>query len=273
MGALFLFYKLGKKENHEIYSGMEANSPMELLKLVKLQEIDRRLMELESYKGNLPEQVENLKNNLSGLNEDLSQSKQGLEAIKKLNRSIEMDLQFLRDKLKKYQNQIYSVKTNKEYDAITLEMENLEKKIAEVELKGVEYLEQEEKLTADVMRLDKQISQFMQLLGEKEFELHQKLSQTAAEQNILQSEREAIAVTVDRRFLSTYERIRKGRNGIALADIKNYTCSACYATIPAQTVVEVRQMNKVINCEVCGRILVIVNNYAEKTVEKSSTVI
>lgn len=243
---------------------MEAINKMDLFKLLELQEIDKRMMELESFKGDLPEQVENLKTKISVLSEDTSKSKEELAAVKKLNRAMEMDIRSLTDKLNKYQEQIYSVKTNKEYDAITVEIENFEMKVEDAELMGVELLEKEEKYTTEVEQLEKQILDLRQFLQEKELELQEKLNQTETEQKILLANRNEIISTIDYRLLATYERIRKGRNGIAIAEIENYTCQACYATIPAQTVMEVRKMDKLINCEVCGRILVTINNHIEK---------
>jgi hypothetical protein len=239
---------------------------MDLLKLVSLQEIDKRLMELELLKGDLPDQIENLKTRLLNSQEQLSTNRQELESVKKQNRTIEIDIRCLSDKLKKYQEQLYSVKTNKEYDAITAEIENLEKRIEEAELKGVELLEKEEKLTTDVSRFEEQLSQIEQLLNKNEFDLQQRLNQSDAEHKVLMSERSNIIPTIDRRLLSNYERIRKGKDGIALAEIENYTCNACYATIPAQTVVEARKMDKLVSCEVCGRILIVLNNHVEKPI-------
>jgi len=233
---------------------------MDLFKLVKLQEIDKRLMELESLKGDLPEQVDELKRKLTGLKQDLATNRNELEAARKLNRMVEIDIRSLTDKLHKHQEQIYSVKTNKEYDAITLELDNLEKQLEAAELKGVETLEKEEQLAAEVDRLEERLLELEQTLGQKEFELQQKLNETEAEQKVLISKREDITATLDRRLLANYERIRKGKDGIALAEINNYTCSACYATIPAQTVVEVRKMDRPITCEVCGRILIAMNS-------------
>ena len=251
---------------------MEAILKMAIFKLLKLQEIDKRLMELDSFKGDLPEQVDNLKDRITNLRDELSNKKQNLEEVKKLNRSIEINIRALNDKLNKYQEQLYSVKTNKEYDAITLEIENLEKQVEETELKGVELLEKEEKLIADIERDEKQLSEVEHSLNKKEFELQEKLNQTKAEQKVLLSNRNEIIPTVDRRLLATYERIRKGRDGIALAEIENYTCNACFTTIPAQTVVEVRKMEKIITCEVCGRILVVTNNKVEKQLETDSKI-
>lgn len=237
---------------------------MDLFKLIKLQDIDRRLMELDLLKGDLPDQIEDLKNRLISFREELSKNRQDLEAVKKLNRTIEMDVRYLSEKLKKYQDQLYSVKTNKEYDAITLEIENLEKQIEQLEFKGVESLEKEERLIVEVDRLDAQLSELEKHLSEKDYELQEKLNQTDTEQKALMNQRNDIILTVDRRCFATYDRIRKGKDGIALAEVENYTCSTCNATIPAQTAVEVRKMDKIITCEVCGRILVSLNNHPTK---------
>ena len=56
--------------------------------------------------------------------------------------------------------------------------------------------------------------------------------------------------------MNNYNRIRNGKNGIALSEVTSYTCGECFATIPAQTAVEVRMKSRIILCEVCGRILV-----------------
>ena len=239
---------------------------MDLLKLVNLQKIDKRLMELELIKGDLPDQIEDSKSRLFILKEDFSKTVQDLEETKKSSRTNEIDRKSLSDKFKKYQDQLYSVKTNKEYDAITHEIETVENHIEEAELKAVELLEKEEKLTDDVSQFEEQISQLEQHLNKKELDLQEKLNQTEAEQTVLMNERNNIVLSIERRLLANYERIRKGKGGIAIAEIENYTCNACSATIPAQTVVEVRKMDKLISCEVCGRILVVLNNHVEKPI-------
>jgi len=233
---------------------------MDLFKLIKLQEIDRRIMELDSLKGDIPEQVESLRVKLSIIEENLASSSNKLEAAKKSHRNTEFEIKLLTDKLNKYNEQLYAVKTNKEYDAITTEIENVEKKLDEVELQGVEALEDEEKFGLEVVEYERQQSEVKQLLTQKEFELQEKLNETATEQQLLNSQRQELVLNIDRRLLSNYDRISRGRHGVALAEINNYVCSACFATIPAQTVVEVRKMERLIYCETCGRILIVHNN-------------
>lgn len=252
---------------------MDNRNKSELIKLVRLQEIDKRLMELDAVTGDIPVQVEKLRGRLAEVRDNLTRCQNELIATQKLNRTIDSDIQVLTDKLNKYKEQLFSVKTNKEYDAITVEIENLENRLTEMTQKGVETLEQEEKLAADLTQHQQQYSEVERQLLERETELAQKLQITAAEQQQLQGQREEVVRNIDRRFLANYERIRKGRHGVALAYIENYTCSGCYATIPAQTVVEVRQMERLITCETCGRILILVNGDAERKPVVDATII
>ena len=238
---------------------------MDLMKLVELQEIDARLLELESFKGDLPEQVGKLRNRLSEINQDLAKTKTELENATKQKRTIESDIKTFTEKLNKYQEQIYSVKTNKEYDAITVEIETIENKIDETELSGVELLEKEETYNKEVALFEEKLSEHEKHLAKRETELKEKLDQTETEEQFLLSKRNDIKKLVKPRIFASYERIRKGRDGIAIAVIENYNCTGCYTTLPAQMVVEVRKMERIINCEVCGRILV--PNLNKKTEE------
>jgi len=233
---------------------------MDLFKLIELQKIDKKLMDLESVKGDLPEQVEELKANLTDLYNKLAKTRDDYEITQKMKREYQADIETLTEKLNKYQEQIYSVKNNKEYDAITIEIENLEKQIDEIELKSVELLENEEKQSEAITQFGTKVNQVKENLQAKENELQQKLSKTEAEEKVLSNKRKEVVSAIDYRLISTYNRIRKGRDGIALTTIKNYNCTSCFTTIPAQTVVEVRKMNQLISCEVCGRILVYDNN-------------
>ncbi len=245
---------------------------MDLYKLIELQKIDKKLMDLELFKGDLPEQVNELKDNLENLNTRLANARKDFENTQKMKREYQGDIDSLTEKLNKYKEQIYSVKTNKEYDAITTEIENIENQLDELELKFVELLENEEKQNESILQLEKSVSDVSENLKIKEAELREKLGKTEAEEKTLHSKRKEVVASFDYKLVSTYNRIRKGKeDGIALATIENYNCTSCYTTLPAQTAVEVRKMNRIISCEVCGRILVYENNRVEPVKEEMET--
>ena len=239
---------------------MEVKHIMDLALLVKLQNVDKKIMELESSIGDLPKQVEDLKTMLDALENEKSHDNEQLAQCNQTKVKLEGNIELLNDKLKKYQEQVYSVTTNKEYDAISAEIEVKENEIEKDETNVLELLEAEENLIKKIKQIEEQLEQIKSELEEKEEILSIKRKENEQELNYLLEVRESFISQIKKPIYSNYERIRKVRKGMAVAEVRNYTCDGCFATIPAQTVVEIRKMNNIIHCETCGRILVITNN-------------
>lgn len=229
---------------------------MDLVKLIALQDIDKKLIDLDNVKGDLPETVQQLKNKLAVTTDKFLKNKSELEEAQKAKRANESEIEELYDKLIKYQEQSYSVKTNKQYDAITVQIEIIENKIEENEKRKSDLSHQVKSSEKNVPELEKQVADLEKELTVKQAELKIKMSQTEADELRLKKEREELSNQIDKKLLSNYNRIRNGTNGIALSEVMNHTCSECFGTIPAQTALEVRMMDKLILCELCGRILV-----------------
>ncbi len=224
--------------------------------LAQIQELDKRLMELAAEKGDLPEKVAQLKTEMETLTTENKEKKSALENTRKELLQNKNETERLEDLLNKNQEKIYHVKTNKEYDAITSEIEILEKKIDEAETAALELMEREQTLTSEIEELEKKIAEVQERLAANEKELNEKMAKTEAEERILNHERDLLIAKLDRRLISQYERIRRAKEGIAIAVVDHYTCSGCFATIPAQTVLEIRKRERIIVCETCGRILI-----------------
>lgn len=224
--------------------------------LIKLQEIDCQLRTLEQSKGDLPQRVAELMQDIERLQVQLEQKVDGIEQQKTAKRDAELEITSLKEKLKKYQSQQYLVKTNKEYDAITVEMENTQATIEKTEFKILETDESVQKLDVQVTELRPQLEQLQQTLQENQVKLQEMLGQTADREAVLQGKRQEILVTLPKPIINTYERIRLGRGGMALAFLKDGACSQCSSRIPPQRGLEIRTMTNMYVCEVCGRILV-----------------
>lgn len=239
---------------------------MELAPLIHLQDVDKKMLALEMSLGDLPYEVDNLRSNLNQLEIDISTTDRQFKECENSKRRVEGDIEMLNIKLKKYQEQVYAVTTNKEYDAISAEIENTKENIENHETTLLELLEKEDDVKNQLLKKNEQQHQLIAVLKEKEIMLNQKVSENEAELSRLQQLRKEYVRQIDKPLYANYERIRKARNGIALSEIERYTCSECFATIPAQTVVEVRKMNSIIVCETCGRILVHTNSLNKKPV-------
>jgi len=224
--------------------------------LIELQKVDDELDALEALKGDLPQRVEQMKREMDEMQRNYDTKKNELEETKRTKLHLEGEIADLREKLKKYQDQLYSVTSNREYDAITVEIDAVKEKIDDAETRVLELIEREEVLEAEVKSAEGEIESLKEHLAVKEKELEQKIKETEQETQQYQRQREELVKNIRKPILHQYERIRRGLGSTAVVEISNYACGGCFSSIPPQKVVEIKTMSQLIMCESCGRILV-----------------
>ncbi|MBN1466633.1 hypothetical protein JXA02_12830 [candidate division KSB1 bacterium] len=232
-----------------------------LVTLIDLQELDARLKHLEAAKGDLPHKVQSLNAQVEETNAWLEQKIAEKESTSAERVATINDAELLKEKLKKYKVQLYAVKTNKEYDAITMEIETAEQKIDEQEYKSLELEESLSQLEEMITSTQKRVEEMRESLIDYRKDLEAKLATTRAEEEVLRSRRLEMVKNLPKPVLSAYERIRQGRGGVAVAKLINGACSECSSRIPPQRALEIRMMDKINLCEVCGRIVVWKEDY------------
>jgi predicted nucleic acid-binding Zn-ribbon protein len=228
-----------------------------LVSLLRLQKIDSKLDEIEILKGELPMEVKDLEDELEGLNTRLANLEdeiKGIEAFISEKKEAIKDAEAL---IKKYEKQQDNVKNNREYEAITkeIEMQTLETKLNEKQIK--EANERIKERSAVLESAKKAIKDKENNLKHKKSELEKIIGDTDKEEKQYEKESKKACEDVDPRLLTAYEKIRKTyRNGLAVVSIERDSCGGCYNVIPPQRQAEIRQRKKIIVCEHCGRILV-----------------
>jgi predicted nucleic acid-binding Zn-ribbon protein len=167
----------------------------------------------------------------------------------------QMEIEASKEKLTRYEDQLYQVQTNKEYDAISLEIDTKKMEINELENKILQSLEEEEETKTVLEDLSEKVKKIENQLTEYKKELEDILERTINEETKLQHEREKIVRGIDQRYFRQYEKIRKAKNGLSVVPIKKGSCGGCYSAIPAQRIVQIRELDRLYTCEHCGRIL------------------
>ena len=155
---------------------------------------------------------------------------------------------------------MYQVKTNKEYDAISQETENVQKIIDELEISILSVDERIENLTSSNELMQKELVDLRTDFQDSNSELQAKINASSEEENILRQERDIVQNKLTKQQLSAYGRIRDAKKGMAVASCNGGICSGCYSFVPPQKVVEIRNMKRLYYCESCGRILVFDKN-------------
>ncbi len=224
--------------------------------LVRLQKTDKELQALEELRGDLPQQVEEIKEQLEATRQSLAEKEAELGDVRKNKAMSEGELNDLQEKAKKYREQLYAVTSNREYDAITAETDAVAERISETENRILEFLEREDVLGQEITALQPQITELEEHLSQKETELQGKIRATEVEYEALQAQRKQLEESVGTRTIYQYERIRKGLGNNVVAELRNGACTGCFSYIPPQRQVEIKAMKQIHFCESCGRILV-----------------
>ena len=227
-----------------------------LQRLIELQKVDTKLLEIEELRGSLPQEVDGLKKDLGDTKETLKTSQDKIKAIDKKIREIEGNILQCNEKLDKYKEQLYAVTTNKEYDALTHELETMQGAINESESQILELMEEKDENEEITMNSKTLLEEIQQDLKSKSKELKKRISETKSVEVDFLKKREKITPDISKSLISKYEKIRVAKNGRAIVPVVRGACGGCFHTLPPQLVVEVKKLNKIIHCEACGRVLV-----------------
>jgi predicted nucleic acid-binding Zn-ribbon protein len=226
------------------------------LKLViRLQEIDNRLAELAREIAALPKHIAEIEKKLVSHERKLEADRAALVANQKERKKCEADIQTQEQKISKLKDQMLQAKTNEQYRAFQHEIEFCEKEIRKSEDRILELMGESEPLDKNVKAAE------AALKGEKaEVEKEKQIARerTAVDQSAsdeLSKERAAIVAEVTPSTYQQYERVRKARKGIGVAEALDGRCSACQISLRPQFFQELKRGDKVMACESCLRIL------------------
>ena len=236
---------------------MEQTVEQKLKALYELQNIHTKIDKIRQVRGELPMEVADLEDEVAGLETRIQKIKAELDDLEDSIVNRKNMIKEAQAATKKYEAQLNEVKNNREYDAISkeIEIQGLEIQVCEKKIKehGFEINNKTqvyEKAIADLEDRKKD-------LDAKKAELETITSETQKEEDELNARAVAAQKNIEERLLAAYTRLRKNaKNGLAVVTIQRDSCSGCFNQIPPQRQMDIRQHKKVIVCEHCGRILV-----------------
>ncbi len=223
--------------------------------LVKLQNIDTQLTDIDELLGDLPLKVEELKNQEVALIDEVAQNKERIKQIELSCSKNEGTLLDLKEKIDKHKDQLFLVTNNKQYDAIMHEIDHLKHERDEIETEELLSLQEKDTLEASTTEKEESLESLTTDLGERRKKLERVISESAEEKNVLEVQRDEAVQAITPPILALYKKVINARNGLAVVEIVNNSCGGCGAIVPIQTVSEIKNASTVHNCGSCGRFL------------------
>ena len=228
----------------------------ELTTLIDLQGYDSRIATLEAEAARLPKQIEAIQASLAEAKKTVDAFKTKIDQTRKDLRGKEKDLEVHAAKRSKEEARLYEVKTNKEYSAVLLEIEEVKQVKAKTEEDILGLMEMQERLAVDVKEAEGRLKTREDQAKVDEGVVRAKLTKVESELTVVRAERASRAKELSPGLLASYERIMKARGGTAVASVGAAAiCGGCRMSIRPQALMELRVATGLMTCESCGRYL------------------
>jgi predicted nucleic acid-binding Zn-ribbon protein len=228
----------------------------QLRALIDLQKIDARIAALEVEAARIPREIAAVRGAVEAARAQVEQTKTRLDAARKEQRALEKDLEVVQAKRVKTEGRLYEVKTNKEYSAVLVEIEDIKQEKARMEDQILTLMEAHERLGVEIREAEAYHKGRQAQGQEEEAQLQAALAEVEADLALVRRERSELAATLPAPTLADYDNLLRARGGLAIAEVaKPQSCGGCRVTLPPQRLQELKQQNALIRCESCGRYL------------------
>ncbi len=222
---------------------------------MRLQDLDSRATELTREIAALPKHIAEIEKKLTGGERKLEADRAALLANQRERKKSEGDIQVNEQKISKLKDQMLSAKNNEQYRAFQTEIEFCEKEIGKYEDRILELMAAAEPLDRNVKSAEISLKEEKKQV---DAEKAQARDRTATDQKALQqlhAERKELTGAIPPAVLANYDRIRKSRGGVAIAEALDGRCSKCHISLRPQFLQELKRGEKIMTCDSCQRIL------------------
>ncbi len=238
-------------------SPSEMPVEQKLKTLYELQTVLSKIDEISNIRGELPNEVHDLENEIIGLDVHVKKIQAEIKAI-------DVDITKLKEKknvaqstIEKNTANLENVRNSREYDALSKEIEyqNLEMQLCDKRIR--EANEQRQRRLEEISETESHKNERMADLEAKKSDLDDIIRETKVQEDELREKSKELEDKIEPRLLKAFKRIRdNSRNGLGIVYVQRDACGGCFNKIPPQRQLDVRLRKKIIVCEYCGRIMI-----------------
>ena len=235
----------------------ELSVEQKLQALYELQTTLTAIDEKRALRGELPLEVQDLEDEIAGLDTRIEKIDAEIKEFQAAITQKKGEVNEAQANLERYNNQLNEVRNNREYDALSkqIDYERLEVELCNKKIR--EATEQIAFRSNDLETAKTEREERQKDLAEKKSELEDILAETREEETLLKEKAKDLETKIEPRLLSSFKRIRKNsRNGLGIVYVQRDACGGCFNKIPPQRQLDIKMHKKIIVCEYCGRILI-----------------
>jgi uncharacterized protein len=232
---------------------------------VELQHLDSEISKLTTQIEGIPSHIASIEAQLSQFLGAHEERQLRLSANQKERRDLEGEIKTIQDKIAKHKDQLYQVKTNEQYRAMQHEIAGEEQNVRTIEDGILEKMVEAESLQKLVQDAAARLEGEKARVKEEVQRLESERAAADQQRSQLLARRSELAQSLNPEIRETYERVRRGRNGVAVAEVRDGFCTACNVRLRPQMYYDVRLGGIIATCESCSRLLYYVEPPADMT--------
>ncbi len=223
--------------------------------LLRLQDLDLRIEACKAREAEIPKQKEKFLVQKKRLQDEFEERREALKRLQLEQREAEKDIDQKQAQVTKYDEQLFAIKKNEEYQALLHEIDLLKKQIAVQEERIIALMVELDDAKARFEEDQKRITSEIETLDGQCAEVDAELGEAVEARKALEEERKPFLEQVEPNLLSKYRRIRKNKvSGPAVVPLRGEICSGCNMNVRPQIINEVLA-GEIRACSQCGRLL------------------
>ncbi len=238
----------------------EVNLKSQISNLIAIQKLDTEIFSLNSEKLAMPQQLKAAEDAFEAKKQGLAALEKKLLDFQKLRKDKELELASKEEGVKKLQTQLYSLKTNKEYQAMLQQIADAKADGSVIEDKILQCFEDAEKVNKEIENEKLRLKEEEKVMAEQKKKISDRSKVVDDRLSQLEAQRSQLVPQIDAKIFSQYEKILKNRDGLAIVAVKDDSCGGCNMHTPPQVINLIKMYDHLVTCEVCNRILCIEEN-------------
>ncbi len=223
--------------------------------LLEIQTIDGEAVEIGNQLESYPKKIAQLQSAASQATARLQSARNSLKEARASRGVLETEVGQKQDEVKRFLTQQMQVKTNKEYQAITHQIETLNEIISDQETEVLEALDREETLEAQIAELEEDETHAVREAETEKERIGALEVEKRAQLEKLQGERGVYMAKLPEELAEQYEILFEQYPGTAIVATDGKTCGGCHMKLLAATVQNVNESGTLTPCSHCQRLL------------------
>jgi len=223
--------------------------------LVKLQHLDAESIRIKSTLNDVSKKLKYLDSSLEEIGQIIKEQESVLDGLKKQYRDYESDVKLNLAKINKSQEKLRSVKTNKEYQSLLKEIEDVKSKNSSIEDKMIECLDRIDEAEGIIATKKDEYLQFSDRIKSEKQSIEHDAEIDKKKLDELDMDRKNVSGLIDAQLFKKYLVIKEQQEGLAVVPVKDAVCHGCNVNLPPQLYNELFRHDSLKFCPNCHRII------------------